>query len=193
MGSELFFRSWSGVAGSAVSAVVAYLLLLVLLRVSGKRSLSKLTTFDLVITVALGSMLSTTVLDQHVPIAEGLAALLVLVGAQYLFACLTRSRSRVRDLIEERPALLALRGELLPGVLDRERIGEPEILAAVRDKGLASLEQAWAIVLETNGSISVIREPAVPASALKDVIPEPRAPPPPPAARGRGVRLFFYL
>ena len=70
--------SWGGVGRVLVSGAVAYVFLVVLLRWSGKRTLSKLNAFDLVVTVAMGSTLGSVVLSGEVPLAEGAAGFVIL-------------------------------------------------------------------------------------------------------------------
>jgi len=80
------FQGWSGLERVAIVGVAAYLALVLMLRVSGKRSLAKLNAFDLVVTVALGSTLATTLLSKTVALAEGVAAFAVLLLMQYAIA-----------------------------------------------------------------------------------------------------------
>ena len=84
MTTETFFAGWSGLASVLISAVVAYPALVLVLRISGKRTLSKLNAFDLVVTVALGSTLATVITSKDVALLEGLLALFLLVFFQYV-------------------------------------------------------------------------------------------------------------
>ena len=176
MWEDLLFQGWGGLARTALVGVLAYAALLVLLRTSGKRTLTKLNAFDLVVTVALGSTLATILLSKDVALAEGLVAFCVLIGAQYAVTKLSLRSAIVRRAAKSDPALLVLRGRILPAVLERERVTEDEVLAAIRSEGLARVEDAFAVVLETDGSLSVVDEPARRASpsALRTVRPAPR-------------------
>jgi uncharacterized membrane protein YcaP (DUF421 family) len=160
MGDQIFFNGWSGLGRTLVVGVMAYAVLIFMLRISGKRTLSKLNAFDLVVTVALGSKLATILLSKDVALAEGAMAFLVLVGLQYILA-LIASRSgdvsdRVRQLIKSEPMLLVYRGEFLNDALKDERLAQVEVLAALRGQGHGSLESVEAVVLETDGTLSVI-------------------------------------
>jgi uncharacterized membrane protein YcaP (DUF421 family) len=127
--------------------VLAYASLVFILRVSGRRTLSKINAFDLVVTVALGSTLATILLSQDVALAEGALAFAVLVGLQYLITWSSVRVRWVRQLVTGEPILLLYRGAFLPGALRRARVTENEMLAAVRSAGLVALEQAHAVVL----------------------------------------------
>jgi len=166
----MFFESWESLGGIALTGALAYAAMVVLLRISGKRTLSKMNAFDLVVTVALGSCLATVMLSKDVALADGVVGVGLLIALQYTVTWLSVRSSTISDLVKSEPALLVRRGEMLPGALRRERVLESEILAAVREQGLASLAQAEAVVLETDGSLSVIqRSDAGDRSALSRV------------------------
>lgn len=156
MDSEVFFRGWPEVARVLVVGVAAYLGLLVMLRVSGKRTLSKLNAFDLVVTVALGSTLASILTSKSVPLAEGLAALALLILLQLGVTWLSVRVAWFDRVIKAEPALLLRDGELLRSAMRRERVNEDEVLSAIRAAGGRSFEEAEAVVLETDGSLAAI-------------------------------------
>ena len=153
-----YFDDWAGVARVVVTAVAAYVALIVLLRVSGKRTLAQLNLFDWIVTVALGSTLAGVVLTPDVPLVEGVAALATLVGLQFAVAYIQSRTSRVEALVKAAPRLLAHDGELLFDAMQAERVTEREVAQAVREHGAASVEDVYAVVLETNGRMTVVRE-----------------------------------
>ena len=152
----MFFNDWYGLGRVLLVGSSAYVVLVIILRISGKRTLSKMNAFDLVVTIALGSTLATVLLTKDVPLAEGALAFVLLAALQWLVAwCSVRSRSW-RSLVKSEPRLLALRGELLADAMRDERISADEIFAALRSQGLVSIQQVEAVVLETDGSVSVL-------------------------------------
>ncbi|MGE3269347.1 MAG: DUF421 domain-containing protein [Chloroflexota bacterium] len=153
----MLFDSWTGLARVVIVGTLAYAGLVILLRVSGKRTLSKMNAFDLVVTVALGSTLATIILTSDVALLEGLTAFALLILLQLGITWLSVRSKLVRELVKAEPTLLAHRGELLHGALRRERVTEAEVLAAIRSQGIASVSQVEAVVLETDGSFSTIR------------------------------------
>jgi uncharacterized membrane protein YcaP (DUF421 family) len=156
--SDLVFSSWSGLLRVLVVGPLAYTALVLFLRISGKRTLTKLNAFDLVVTVALGSTLGTILLDKSVPLAEGLLALALLVFLQFAIAWLSVRSRRFSELVKSEPTLIAHKGRFLDGALVQQRVNREEVLAVVRANGLDGLEHAEAVVLETDGSISVIKQ-----------------------------------
>lgn len=166
---ETFFQSWSTILRTVIVGVVAYVTLVLVLRISGKRTLAKMNAFDFVVTVALGSTLATILLSKDVALAEGVTALLVLVGMQYVVAWLSVRSKVVRQLARSEPRLLVRRGEYLQSALQEERVSRDEALAAIRGHGFSELADVDALILETDGSFSVVSAAQPPASAMRFV------------------------
>lgn len=139
-------------------AVPAYLGSVLLLRISGKRSLSKWNAFDFVVTIALGSVLATTVISKQVPLAEGMWAFALLLALQYAITWLSVRFGAFRHLFKAEPTLLMRRGKFMESALRAQRVTESEVRAAVRAAGHLSLESVAAVVLETDGGFSVMGE-----------------------------------
>jgi uncharacterized membrane protein YcaP (DUF421 family) len=137
--------------------LAAYALLVLFLRISGKRTLAKMSAFDLVVTVALGSTLSTILVSRDVPLADGVVALALLIGLQYGVAWTSVRWPWFERVVKSGPSLLLHRGELRHAQLRRNRVAEEEVRAAARGAGHAALGKVGAVVLETDGGFSVIR------------------------------------
>jgi uncharacterized membrane protein YcaP (DUF421 family) len=152
----VWFDSWSDLVRVAVIGASAYLTVVLVLRLSGKRTLAKLNAFDLVVTVALGSTLATILLNSDVSWTEGALALVVLALLQSLVAWGTVRWPGGRKVVTARPTLLLRDGRALPGALREERVTMDEIRQAVRASGSGDLASIAAVVLESDGSLSVI-------------------------------------
>lgn len=152
----MFFDDWMSIIRTLIVGVLAYIALVILLRVSGKRTLSKMNAFDLIITVALGSTLANILLDQDVSLAQGVTALALLVGLQLIITWAAVRSRLVARLIKSEPRLLVHHGEMLPDAMRQERVQEDEITAAIRNSGLERIDQAKSVVLETDGTMSVV-------------------------------------
>ena len=155
---NVFFDSWESTVRIVIITVLAYAVLIVMLRVSGKRTLSKMNAFDFVVTVALGSTLATVILSKSVALLDGALAFFMLIFLQFCITWLSVRYKRVKQLITNDPTLLLYKGEVLHGVLKKERITLEEIYVAAREKGLTDLKGIHAIVLETTGTLSVLSE-----------------------------------
>lgn len=152
----MLFDGWYDLARILVVGVCAYAGLILLLRLTGKRTLSKMNAFDLVVTVALGSTLSSALLSSEVSLSEGMLAFALLCLLQYAVAYTSVHSPRFQRLVKAEPSLLYFRGSFLAPMLTAQRVTEEEVLAAVRSRGLAKMAEVQAVVLETDGSFSVI-------------------------------------
>ncbi len=154
---EMFFQGWEGIVRTLVVGFLAYLSLVSILRISGKRTLAKLNAFDLVVTVALGSILASILVQKSVPLTDGITALVLLIGLQYLVTATSVRWEAFARGVRASPSLLVRNGEFCRGTMRRERVTEPEILSAVRASGASGVEDTAAVVLESDGTISVIQ------------------------------------
>lgn len=137
-------------------AVTSYVLLVLLLRTTGKRTLSKMNAFDLVVTVALGSMLATTIMNDQISLTEGFLGLFMLVGLQYVVTWSSVRVGRIGRVVKSQPTLLYYEGKYLEGNMRKERVMKDEIMQAARVEGISGMAEVTAVVLETDGSMSVL-------------------------------------
>lgn len=150
-----WFDDWAGLLRVVLVGLSAYVALVVMLRVAGKRSLAKLNAFDLVVTVALGSTLASVLLSSSVALAEGLTAMALLLTMQFVVAWSAARSHTVKRLISSEPTLV-YRDGLLPAAMKRERVTTEELRQAARSEGYADLDAVGAIVLESDGTLSVL-------------------------------------
>ncbi|QYO79126.1 DUF421 domain-containing protein [Devosia salina] len=151
----MFFQSPRGLVRTLIVGGLAYIALVLFLRISGKRTLAKLNAFDLVVTVALGSTLSSILLQESIALTEGLVALALLIGAQFLVTFASVRSKRFASLVRSEPSLLAKDGHFCEGSLQRERITKDEALSVVRANGGKEIADVEFLVLESDGTISV--------------------------------------
>jgi uncharacterized membrane protein YcaP (DUF421 family) len=156
------------VVRTLVAGMAAYVALIVALRVSGKRTLAKWNAFDFVVTIALGSLLASTVTASGTSVAQGVAGFVVLIALQFTIAWLAVRFGFVRRWTKAQPRLLLRDGRFDDRALRDERVTRAEVLAAIRATGIGDIEKTAAVVLETDGSVSVISG-AASRSALCDV------------------------
>lgn len=166
----MWLDSWAEILRVLIIGSVSYAALVVVLRISGKRTLGQLNAFDFIVTVAFGSTLATILLSSDVTFLEGLTALALLAALQFIVACASAHVPGARATVTSRPVALVVSGELQHVQLSRNRLSESEVLQAVRSTGSGDLSCVAAVVLETNGSISVISKSTLGnGSALKGV------------------------
>ena len=153
---DMIFQGWSGILRVLVVGTLAYVGLVVTLRVSGKRTLAQLNAFDLVVTVAIGSILASVLLSKSVALAEGLTAFLLLIGLQWLVATLSVRSERFAGLVRSEAALLMRNGRVLEDALRRERVTRTELMSVIRASSVPDPDKVTAVILETDGSFSVV-------------------------------------
>lgn len=155
---QSIFDNWEGVLRIAISTILAYFSMIIILRISGKRTLAKMNAFDFIVTIALGSMLGGLILNKSIPLVEGIVAMTLLVFLQYMITYFSVRNKSFKNLVSSSPTLLLYKGELLHTEMKKERITETEIKKAAREAGVADLSGIDAIVLEATGDITVIKK-----------------------------------
>lgn len=170
----MWFDTWSDIARILVVGAAAYVALVLVLRVTGKRTLAKLNAFDLIVSVALGSILATVLLDTNVTWAEGFAAFALLTVLQLLITWTTTRAPRSRTVITSNATLLLRDGQPLEHALRDQRVTMSELRQVVRASGSGDLADIGAVVLESDGSLSVIPAEKMGAGTALDGVETPR-------------------
>jgi len=154
---DLFFKNWEDVGHVALCAVLAYFTLFLFIRIAGKRTLAKLTAFDFVVTVTLGSTLSSMILNK-VTLVEGAAALAVIISLQYFLAWTARASKTLEKVINSSPTMVFYRGKFLKEAMAKEVLTEEEIYSEFRKYRMLDVDQVEAVVMELNGELTVIKK-----------------------------------
>lgn len=153
---DMFIGDYEVILRTIIVGLLAYLSLVVIIRVSGKRTLSQMNAFDFIVTVALGSILASIILTEDVSLVQGITAYLILIVMQYIITKLTLHSDKFNKIIKSDPKLLYYDDHFLDENLKKERLNKTEIHQAVRASGTANLENVKAVILGSEGSISVI-------------------------------------
>lgn len=153
---NVFFDEWEPVVRVVVVGSLGYVALVGLLRASGKRTLAQMNSFDFVITVATGATFGRVLTARSIPLVETVTAFALLIALQFLVSSAQTRSPWFASVITAEPTLLCFRGQLRTSELRRVRLTEDEVLAAVRQQGAGSLEEVGAIVMESDGSLSVV-------------------------------------
>ena len=128
-----------------------------LVRINGLRSFSKMTNFDFVMTVAVGSLLAggsqTSAWDDFLQVLVGLAALFIV---QYLTARLRQSSESFESLIQNPPVVLMRDGKIIEEALDATRVARDDLIAKLREANVLDFSEVRAVILETTGDVSVL-------------------------------------
>ena len=153
-----FFGGWEPVARILVVGPLAYAALVLLLRISGKRTLARMNAFDFIVTVAIGAVFGRVVTARSVALAEAVAAFALLVILQYIMSALQIRFPAFASAVTSPPTLLFYSGRVLHQNLRKERLTEPELQTAIREHGVGSYNEVEAVVLESDGRFAVIKK-----------------------------------
>lgn len=138
-------------------ATAVYVVILGLVRLSGKRTIGQFTPFDMIVVVLLGSAVQNSLLGDDVSLLGGLILAATLIALNWLVGFVTARNKRIDRLIEGVPVLLARNGEVYRQVLRRQMITEGDLQEAMREADCRSEDEIEAAYLETNGRISVVK------------------------------------
>ena len=153
---EWITTTWGAIGFVALSALGMYVGLIVLTRVAGLRSFSKMSSFDFAITVAVGSVLAGTVIAEDPPLLQALAALTILYALQIGLAFLRQRSDAVQQTVDNAPLLLMAGREILHDNLRKAKVTEGDVRAKLREANVLSLDHVHAVVLEATGDVSVL-------------------------------------
>ena len=154
--SEWFDTSAIGILAVILSAIGVYAVVILLTRLNGLRSFSKMSSFDFVMTVAIGSIVASTILLENPPLLRAAFALAAVFGLQYGIALLRERSPDFGRLVDNEPMLLMDGPEVIEANLRKTRVTRDDLRAKLREANVLDLKEVRAVVLETTGDISVL-------------------------------------
>lgn len=152
----IFFDGWAEVLRVAITALVMYVSVVFFIRLSGKRTTSQMNNFDWIVTVAMGSMVGSAIVSKSVTVLSAITGIGFLLILQYAVTRALLDVPLARKIIRARPRLLFYRGRFLEKNMRSERVLRDEVLAAIRDAGIKTVDEVEAVVLETDATFSVL-------------------------------------
>lgn len=152
-----FLSSWGQVATAAAATAVVYAVALTAIRLAGRRTLAEMSAFDVVVTVAIGTVVGSTSLPSNPAVVDGAAVLATLLLLQVSVAAIRQRFPRARRYLDFRPYVIARDGEV---TLRRSpltaQLTEDDVRSKLRTQGVFSLDEVDTAILEPTGKISVI-------------------------------------
>lgn len=129
----------------------------VLVRINGLRSFSKMTNFDFVMTVAVGSLLaSASQTNNWVAFLQAMIAMATLFLVQSVTARMRRQSDTIEAVMQNTPVILMRNGQIIESALAETRVARSDLMAKLREANVLDIQQVKAVVLETTGDISVL-------------------------------------
>ena len=142
----------------------------IVVRVVGLRAFSKMTVFDFVVTVAIGSLLAgASQATEWTGYFQAIIAMASLMGVQYLVARFRKFSDRLEDFVQNSPVLLMRDGVFIDAALKATRVARSDLIAKLREANVLEFEMVRAVVLETTGDISVIHGDTLEEGLLEGV------------------------
>ncbi len=155
---------WHGLLVVAGRTAVIYVVILLGVRLSGKREVGQMTPFDLTLLLLISNSVQNAMVGPDNSLLGGIVAAVTLLVLNYFLAELSGANRRFRKLLQGSPTLLIHNGQMIQMNLAKEHVTVDELMAALRGHSVSCIEEVSLAVLEVDGSISVLRYDDVPAS-----------------------------
>ncbi|MDO6819521.1 DUF421 domain-containing protein [Zobellia sp. 1_MG-2023] len=154
---EWFKFSWEAFGAICITAVGIYIAVILMTRICGKRSFSKMSSFDFAMTVAVGSIIATTILSKSVSLTDGIVGIVTVYLLQ-MGAAFARRNDTVKKLMDNTPLLLMDGEIILEENLRKGRVAKSDLRAKLREANVTELSEVKAVIFETTGDISVLHK-----------------------------------
>lgn len=155
MDSSWIFTSYSAVLMVVLSTLGIYISLILFTRMYGVRSFSKMSSFDFAITVAIGTVVASTILTKNPPLFQSIVALGCLFVLQIVISSF-RNYPFMQKLVDNKPILLMRGSNILQENMATAKVTREDLLAKLREANVTQFSQVKAVIMETTGDISVL-------------------------------------
>ncbi len=142
-----------------VRSIIIYIVVLIVMRLMGKREIGQLQPFELVISIMIADLAVTPISNSGIPITTGIMPILGLLVMNLLISIGNMKSIKVREFISGKPSILIYRGKINEKVMRKERFTINELQERLRDKDVLNLGDVEYAILETGGQINVIQKP----------------------------------
>ena len=156
--------NWHGAFEIVLRTTIIYVLVLVGIRLTGKREVGQMTPFDLTLLLLLSNSVQNAMTGPDTSLVGGIVAALVLLVLNYVLAEVSGVNRRFRKLIQGSPSLLVHNGEVVTAHMAKEHVSMDELNRAFREHGCVDAKDVALAVLEVDGSISVLKNDDIPES-----------------------------
>ncbi|HTR68288.1 MAG TPA: YetF domain-containing protein [Terriglobales bacterium] len=153
----MFYPGWHVLVEIVLRTAVIYVIVLLGVRLSGKREVGQMTPFDLVLLLLISNSVQNAMTGPDNTLAGGITAACVLLVLNYLIGEFSGKHRRFRKLIEGEPALLIHDGKISEPHMAKENVSMDELQRALREHGIANYHDVALAVLEVDGSISCLK------------------------------------
>lgn len=155
-------------------AIVLYIIVLIVMRLMGKREIGQLQPFELAISIMIADLASLPMTETGVPISNGIIPILGLLVMHLVISMLNMKSTKIREIICGKPSILIFRGKVDEKVLKKERFTINELEERLRDNNIFNIGDVEYAVLETSGQVTVIPKPNKRSTTPEDFNMEPK-------------------
>ncbi len=152
-----------------VRAFILYFLVVVVMRMMGKRQIGQMQPFELVITILIAELAATPMENTAIPLINGIIPILTLLGVQVIVSYLSIKSESVSNIICGKPSIIINKGEIVQSELRRLRINMNDLLEQLRLKEYPNLSDVEFAIMETNGNLSIIPKTSKNKVVLEDL------------------------
>lgn len=157
-----------------IRAIIIYILVIVSVRIMGKRQIGELKPHELVITILISAIAAVPLEDNSMPLANSVIPILLFVSLEIIVSMISMKSYRFRDLLQGKPAFIIRRGKLNQKLLKEMRFTADDLVDALRQNNIFDIQEVQEAVVETNGSISVLQKPEYRTLTPKDLLLKPK-------------------
>ncbi|WP_179375639.1 DUF421 domain-containing protein [Winogradskyella wichelsiae] len=138
-----------------ITVIGIYITLIMVTRLNGKRSFSKISRFDIAMTVSIGSVLATVIVSKSMTLQYAILGLVIIYSLQMLVVAI-RHWKPIQSLVDNKPTFLMKNGQLLRDNLKKCKVTESDVKAKLREANVIRLSEVKAIIFESTGDISIL-------------------------------------
>ncbi len=153
----------------AARALILYTLVVVVMRVMGKRQVGEMQPYELVIAIMIAELAAVPMGDNGIPITNGIVAILMLLVAEVMLSVVSLHSEKAREIICGKPTILINDGRLVPEAMRESRVNLNDLMEQLRTKNYPDISDVAYAILETTGHISVIPKPQSAPPTAKDL------------------------
>ncbi|PPK87141.1 uncharacterized protein DUF421 [Neolewinella xylanilytica] len=149
---------WDVILKTIASAIAIFVIIIIYVRIAGLRTFAKMSSFDFASTIAIGTILASTLMNTDSSLLKGAVALGTILGFQQMYTALKIRSKAFADAAENDPVLLMDGSTILYDNLHRTNVSQSDLMAKLREANVLRMSQVMAVVLETTGDISVLHQ-----------------------------------
>jgi len=142
-----------------IRAIILYIVVLVVMRLMGKREIGQLQPFELAISIMIADLASVPMTESGIPIGNGIVPILGLLLMHIIISTLNLKSMKIRGIMCGKPSILIYRGKIDENILKKERLTINELQEKLRSKDIVNIGDVEYAILETSGDVSIIQKP----------------------------------